>query len=134
MSALYIIWNDSNNLGIPIIDEQHRGIISTINSLHHFIRAGHGDEIINPTMIMLSQYTEVHFKTEEALMAEAGYPNLEEHLVLHRELAKKTRKLSVNAGRDKDSDMVLTFLKTWWLGHIGIEDKKYVPFMIDSND
>jgi len=30
---LYIVWNQNNNVGIKIIDEQHRGTISTINSL-----------------------------------------------------------------------------------------------------
>lgn len=32
--ALCIVWSDTNNLGIPIIDEQHRGIISASNSLY----------------------------------------------------------------------------------------------------
>jgi len=54
-NILYIVWSDNNSVGIPIIDEQHRGIISTINSLHFFIQAGHGDEILKPTLIMLEQ-------------------------------------------------------------------------------
>ena len=128
-NTLYIVWKDNNNLGIPIIDEQHRGIISTINSLHYFMQTGHGHEIIKPTMIMLEQYINIHFKTEEALMARANYPALKEHIVLHKELAEKTKKLSINAIRDKDSDMVLRFLKEWWLDHINKEDRKYTPFL-----
>ncbi|MCK4542570.1 MAG: hemerythrin family protein [Spirochaetales bacterium] len=128
-NILYIVWSDNNKIGIPIIDEQHRGIISTINSLHYFIQTGHGHEIIKPTMIMLEQYTYVHFKTEEALMAEASYPAFEEHIVLHKALLKKTKDLSIDANRNKDSDMVLKFLKEWWLGHINKEDKKYTPFL-----
>ena len=125
-NILYIVWSDNNKLGIPIVDEQHRGIVSSINSLHYFIQTGHGHEIIRPTMIMLEQYTDVHFKTEEALMAEANYSALEEHIVLHKELLKKTKKLSIDANRRKDSDMVLKFLKGWWLSHINKEDRKYV--------
>ena len=45
-TTLYIAWNDDNKLGIPIIDEQYRAIISTINSLHYFMQIGHGDDII----------------------------------------------------------------------------------------
>jgi len=30
---ILIVWDSSFNLGIPIVDEQHRGIVSTINSL-----------------------------------------------------------------------------------------------------
>ena len=71
-NTLYIVWNDDSNLGISIIDEQHRAIVSTINSLHYFIQIGHGNEIIKPTMIMLEQYINIHFQTEEALMAAEG--------------------------------------------------------------
>jgi hemerythrin len=128
-NILYIVWSDNNNVGIPIIDEQHRGIVSTINSLHYFMQTGHGNEIIKPTMIMLEQYVDIHFKTEEALMAEASYPDIEEHIVLHKELVGKTKKLSIDANRNKDSDMVLKFLKEWWLGHINKEDRRYTPFL-----
>ena len=30
---LYIRWNESNDLGIEIIDEQHRGVVSMFNSI-----------------------------------------------------------------------------------------------------
>ncbi len=43
---LYIIWHPDNDLGIPIIDEQHRGLVSAINSLHYFIKADKGVEMI----------------------------------------------------------------------------------------
>ena len=87
-------------------------------------------------MIMLEQYVNVHFKTEEALMAEASYPAIEEHIVLHKDLVEKTKKLSIDVEKNEDSDMVLKFLKKWWLTHINIEDQKYAPFLrklIDSN-
>jgi len=80
-------------------------------------------------MIMLEQYTEVHFKTEEALIAEAGYPALKEHIVLHKELTEKIREISINANRNENSDKLLEFLKQWWLGHINKEDRKYAPFV-----
>ena len=126
---LYIVWKDHNDLGISIIDEQHRGIISTINSLYYFIQSGLGEEIIRPTMIMLVEYTNVHFKTEEALMLEAGFPSLKEHLILHKSLLEKTKKLALETPKNKDPERVLSFLKDWWLDHIGTEDKKYAPFL-----
>ncbi|HDL18487.1 MAG TPA: bacteriohemerythrin [Bacteroidetes bacterium] len=128
-NILYIVWSEINKLGIPIIDEQHRGVISTINSLHYFILTGHGQEIVKPTLIMLEQYVDVHFKTEEALLTEANYPALEEHIALHKGFIEKIKKLSTDPNRNMDSDLVLKFLKEWWLGHINKEDRKYVPFL-----
>ncbi len=135
-NTLYIVWNDNSNLGISIIDEQHRSIVSTINSLHYFIQIRHGNEIIKPTMIMLEQYINIHFQTEEALMAQASYHAFEEHVELHKTLIRKTKELSIDANKNKDSVMVLKFLKEWWLGHINKEDRKYAPFvkkLIDTN-
>ncbi|BCO09520.1 hemerythrin [Desulfolithobacter dissulfuricans] len=128
-NILYIVWSDNNNIGIPIIDEQHRGIISTINSLHYFIQTGHGDEIIKPTMIILEQYVDIHFKTEEALMKKANYPDIKDHIVMHKKLVEKTKNLSIYASSNNDSNIILKFLKEWWLGHINKEDVKYAPFL-----
>lgn len=124
---LYIIWSDNNKLGVPIIDEQHRGIISTINSLYYFIRIGRGEEILKTILTTLEQYAEIHFKTEEELMTQANYPAVDEHRVLHETLIEKTKRFSVEA--DRDTGLVLKFLREWWLGHINKEDRKYVPFM-----
>ncbi len=126
---LYIIWNDDNKVGIPIIDEQHRGIISTINSLYYFIQSGHGKVVLKPTLVMLQEYTVVHFATEEKLMVEARYPAIEEHMVLHKKLVKETNKISFKANREKEPDIILKFLKEWWLNHIRKEDRKYIPSM-----
>ena len=62
-------------------------------------------------------------------MAEASYPAFEEHIALHKKLVEKTKKISRNANMNKDSDMVLNFLKEWWLAHINKEDRKYSPFL-----
>ena len=80
-------------------------------------------------MLMLEQYTHVHFSAEVALMAEANYPAIAEHIVLHKKLVEKTRTLSIDVNRSKDSDAVLKFLREWWLGHIGTEDRKYALFL-----
>ena len=131
-SLLYIVWNEKNNLNIPIIDEQHRGIVATINSFHHFAQKGQAREVIRPTLLILEQFTELHFETEEALMKESGYPRFEEHRLLHQELMKKTRSIARETTQMIDSDVVLQFLKQWWLGHINVEDRKYAPHVIST--
>jgi hemerythrin-like metal-binding protein len=128
-NVLYIVWSDSNRMGISIIDEQHRGIVSIINSLHYFLRKGRGEKILQPVLIVLEQHTHIHFETEESLMAEAGYPALEEHIILHKELTRKTDNISREVYINKDMDMMLKFLKEWWSGHINKEDRKYAPFV-----
>ena len=128
-NILYIVWSENSNLGISIIDEQHRGIISTINSLYYFVQTGHGNEMVPSILAMIEQYIHIHFKTEEGLMKEAGYPAFGDHVALHKELVEKTKSLAIEASGTKDPDVVLKFLKDWWLNHINTEDRKYGPIV-----
>jgi hemerythrin len=127
--TLYIVWSEENEVGIPIIDEQHRGIISTINSLHYFMQTGKSGEIIKPILIMLEQYTIIHFNTEESLIEDAGYPDLENHRKLHDNLLANTRNFFIELNKSEDPAILLKFLKDWWLTHINVEDKKYVSLV-----
>ena len=124
---LYIVWSDANNTGIPIIDEQHRGIVASINSFHYFTQRGNGLDALKPTFSILEQYTDLHFRTEESLMYEAEYPAVDVHVVCHRELMKKTTAVLRDPAAYGDEAAVLKFLRDWWLTHISREDRKYAP-------
>ncbi len=126
---LYIVWMDEDNTGINIVDEQHRGIISTINSLHYFIQNGHGNEVIRPTILSLDQYIKIHFDTEEELMNKADYPEIQEHISLHRAWTSKAQAVFKESYEYKDPCLLLRFLKNWWLNHIKEEDSKYIHHM-----
>lgn len=121
---LYIVWQASQETGIPIIDEQHRGLVSTINSFYHFLRLGQGALAFGPTLSLLIAYARLHFQTEEALLREARYPHLDLHRALHAELARKLEDLKREGAAESGSDL-LPFLKDWWMGHIAQEDRKF---------
>jgi hemerythrin len=53
-------------------------------------------------LLCLAQYTEIHFKAEEALMAEASYTAIKEYSFLHKTLIEKTKKLCIEVSRDKE--------------------------------
>ncbi len=125
-NALYIVWQTSNNTGIPIVDEQHRGIVSTINSLHYFL--GHGDASVafEPTMDVLNHYTSLHFMTEEALMRAAGFGGVEDHVALHNDFMNRVRSMARYRASNDQVQELLVFLKDWWLKHINKNDHDYV--------
>jgi hemerythrin-like metal-binding protein len=129
--SLYIVWNESYNLGIPILDEQHRSIVSTINTLHHFIQNGKSESIISAILNNLEQYTSIHFTTEEQLMLKFGFPDLNKHISHHRHLASRTAEmLDSSEGVGNHGQATLQFLKEWWLDHISLEDPKFVPYLM----
>ena len=80
---------------------------------------------MKPTLSILEQYTYIHFKTEEKLIKEAEYPDLENHIILHDELMKQTKEIALEAVSHKEPELALVFLKEWWVNHINKEDKLY---------
>lgn len=129
---LYIIWSDRNNIGIPILDEQHRSIVATINSLYYFVGMKRDIEVLAPTIEIITQYTRIHFRTEEAILADCAYPDLDEHMQLHQQLVAKMKQIAAESNESGDTGVLLKFLKDWWLDHINVEDIKYAPFVLSK--
>jgi hemerythrin len=124
-NALYIVWQPANEIGIPIIDEQHRGVVSAINSLRYCIQSGNATTAYGSTMDLLNYYTRMHFQAEEQLMKEAGYPEVEEHMAHHVKLMEQFVAMTKKAANEDSADDLLVFLKEWWLNHINNEDREY---------
>ncbi|MDR2351665.1 MAG: bacteriohemerythrin [Deltaproteobacteria bacterium] len=125
MKKLLIIWRDVNKTDIPIIDEQHRGIVSVINSLHDSLGTKREIQILEPATEMLVAYSKIHFMTEYELLEESNYPDLVAHNKLHEKLIKDMTKHFYESRNEKDSSIMLDFLKEWWLNHINKEDMRY---------
>jgi hemerythrin len=70
-------------------------------------------ETAKPVLSILEQYSALHFETEEAFMAEADYPGFEEHVLIHKDLMKKTKMISQKAAPYGYVDVALRFLKAW---------------------
>ena len=125
LQPLFIVWSDIHDTGINIIDEQHRGIVGTINSLFYFINNSHGDVAVMPTLAMIEHYTQVHFLSEEELMAQSGYPGQDEHKQLHQNLVLEMNRIKPHS-RDYNGPVdLLQFLKIWWTNHINKIDHSY---------
>ncbi|QBG47206.1 bacteriohemerythrin [Verrucomicrobia bacterium S94] len=126
---LYIIWKSDNELGIPVVDEQHRAIISVINTLHYFTIHNMGKEVLESILITLKEYTKYHFMLEENVMEMEGYPDFDHHQKLHNQLAIKMKQISSKIKIEHDPGELLKFLRDWWLNHICVEDRKYAEFI-----
>ena len=123
---LYINWVERNNTGIRIIDEQHKGIVSLINSLHFSIVQEGCRDITLPIARSIEYYTDIHFHAEQLFLEKAGYPDIKNHLSLHNEFVRTARRNE----REHEPSELLGILKDWWLHHINVEDKKYVPHVL----
>jgi hemerythrin len=123
---LLISWGPDNEIGIPIIDEQHRGIVSLINTFEFSTQHDQQTEFyLNTIFTMMDGYTKLHFATEEEFLRLAGYAELEQHKESHAALIKKSFAVAGKSMRLRDPDIYLQFLKEWWMTHINHCDRLY---------
>ncbi len=128
---VFIPWSTTLSVGITSIDEQHKVLVNLINELHAAMRQRRGANVLNDVLGRLKDYTVKHFKYEEKLFAQHGYPEAEAHAQIHSKLVEKVLDFAedIRAGRATVSMDLLRFLKSWLTDHIMGTDKKYGPFL-----
>ncbi len=122
---VFIKWDVKYSLGIPILDEQHRGIVTTINSLHFGIRHHYIENTFAPIIEMMSDYTRIHFEIEEAYLEMLDFSQAKRHHELHGELMEQLLHTGKMSLYNKDPHHFLDFLKSWWISHICNEDLQF---------
>lgn len=124
--TLFIQWHERNETGIALIDEQHKGIVSIINSFYYLMGKGAGNRILYSCVSeTLKNYSRIHFITEERLLEIAGYADLPAHKELHKKLSVEIDRIEYAAIQENDAEPLLEFLKKWWLEHINEQDMHY---------
>ena len=127
---ILIHWKPSYELGIPIIDDQHRGVVTIINSLHYGMQNKHGESIIRPIIHMIQEYTRIHFELEEDFLAKCYFPDLDSHQLLHKELIGDLLHTGRESAFVRDPFKFLDFLKKWWIDHICNKDRQFRDFLL----
>jgi hemerythrin len=127
----FVQWNDGLSVGMDVIDDQHKKLVSIVNRLYDAMRNGKGSEILGDVLSELIEYTRYHFTAEEALMKDNAYPGYQSHRSAHSMLVEKVMdlELDLKAGKIALSVQVFQFLKDWLVNHIQGEDKKIAPFL-----
>ena len=129
MRAMFIVWKDEYNLGIPIIDEHHRGIVTDINSLYYAMKDEHGAAALKPIVHMVKEYTRIHFTVEEAAMRRSNFPGVPAHHRRHAGLLRKVKSVGAESLINQEPTLFLEFLKDWWINHICVEDRKFADYL-----
>lgn len=130
---IYIVWKDSYNTGIPILDEQHRGLVSIINSFffHRSDPAKGIDKMLVVTADMFKAYVKINLLTIEKLMAQSSYPKLEEYQLLHATIISKIDVMEAKFRKAADGQGFLEFIKSYWFTTIENCKKEYIPHIVD---
>ena len=122
-----IKWDETCRLGIKELDEQHKNLFKICNDLIRTIVENRAAEAGPETIQQLTDYAELHFRREEELLQQAGYPEAREHHLEHNRLMNDLLlfKSEYIAG-NLDSSKVSQFLIEWILHHVKGTDRQYV--------
>jgi hemerythrin len=121
-----IRWTPLLAVGVDSIDSEHQVLFSVANRLLEAMRSNGAAEV-SQLLAELEAVALEHLAFEESIMAEAGYPGLEEHRASHASLRCELAGLrgeldgsdvtGVQARRTND------FVCDWLLDHISGEDR-----------
>jgi hemerythrin len=121
------IWTEQLNVGIPVIDQQHRRIVEYINQLDDARNDGHSREEMGNLINDLVDYTVSHFGFEESLQDEANYPFAKSHKKVHELFTQRVADYQARFDKGEDVSKGLnSLLVTWLFNHIKRDDTDYV--------
>jgi len=121
-----IIWDSSFETGIPKVDIQHKHLVDIINSLVDAIGHAPADSL-KDIVGKLKDYALYHFQTEEKIMEDAVYHDLQAHRAEHAAFVDQILLFDLDiilATEGLAWDM-LHFLRGWLTNHILVVDKKF---------
>jgi hemerythrin-like metal-binding protein len=129
-----ITWGPKLEIGIGIVDSQHRRLVDLINQLNEAIEGGRGVAVVGETLEGLIDYTHTHFRTEEDLLKEHNYEDYDLHRREHRIFTDQIEiyRDRLDAGSLRISSEVMEYMRGWLLTHIGSSDRAYIRTLKDA--
>jgi hemerythrin len=132
-----LTWNDGYVIGIPEVDEAHKGIVDRFEQLYDLMKSGQGHAYYHELLSFLRSYVDTHFSQEEALQNRMGFPYLQEHRKSHEQFKEQVVRI-LEQQNDKEvsnQDLIRLnlFIKEWLIHHILVEDKRMGAYLTEKD-
>lgn len=123
-----LVWQERFNIGVDIIDREHRKLFSILNRL--FMPRENDEKnqwVYQEGIKYFKDHAMKHFSEEEVYMASIGYIGFETHKRLHDNFRKKTlpaleKELKRTNYSEESVSHFLSVCAGWLIGHTLIED------------
>ncbi len=134
-TGVLIPWIKDYELGVALVDKQHRVLVDLINQLFAAMQGGKGRQTLQNVLDELVNYTTTHFADEEKLFLATDYPGKKGHLEQHKTFVDSISQFRSDflAGKVVMGSETVAFLKDWLLKHILGTDKGYVSYVLKGS-
>lgn len=123
----HISWTDDLEVGVQLVDDQHKQFFRAANELAEAMWDGRGKEMVGKTLDFLADYAAMHFREEEDLMSRHSYPEISSQKRAHEIFNKQMKDLQTRlAGGESASNISIELLNgscEWFRNHIRMMDK-----------
>lgn len=124
---MQVAWTDDLEIGVVLIDTQHRELFSRAAAFLAATERGEGKAHVLETLGFLAGYAVSHFEAEEALMRDSGYPELSAHRREHQAFHATLHDLTMAFARQGLSDLLAAStsrkLVAWLDDHVRTTDR-----------
>lgn len=131
-----ILWREQLSIDGGLIDQDHKTLIAIINTFEAVRPGPDGRALLETVLDELERYAEVHFRREEQLQRQVGYPQARVHrrhhrMLMHNVIAARTEYATAASGTDLTvfRDHMAAFLHDWLLDHIIRNDLPMKPYV-----
>ncbi len=129
-----IEWNDSNNVGSELIDQQHLEWVRLYSKLEDLFLNTPQKEQADIKLQLLKElvdFTYIHFKEEVRILYKHDYPGANKHRMMHENFHQQVYQQyrNIEAGEVVLTSEILSMIKTWFLTHTSTEDKKAFQYI-----
>lgn len=122
---LQVSWTDEYEVDGGVIDKEHQSLVEMANCVFQMASPEVDSSAMIEVVKALFLYMEYHFRHEEELMIECGYPGLLDHSQCHRRIVDEMTS-SLRATKDiRQYAVKLRYMMVdWVVAHMINEDKK----------
>ncbi|MGC2167043.1 MAG: hemerythrin domain-containing protein [Gallionella sp.] len=130
-------WDDNLSVGVPEIDYEHQHFISLVNDLNEAIVWRMDIDQIRQCMKAVIEDAIAHFKHEEVMLSNWGYPDLAAHAKLHTQILVALEQINrrFSEGKLSEYDWIDAGLKVKHIlvEHLLTDDMKYRDFKLSHH-
>ncbi len=133
----FIEWSKQFSIGVEEVDNDHRKLVNLVNKIHAMNSREEKDlDRVLDLFEELLSYSRWHFRHEERLMQNYGYPEFFNHKKEHGDLEQLATELyeKLLNGDESIIDKLMLFLKNWLMDHIVGTDMKMGRFLVQQTD
>lgn len=132
-----LLWNKNLEVGVNLIDEQHKKWFEKADQLFEAGKSGKSKEYIIQMFDFLDDYTKTHFRDEEKYMQSISYPEYNLQKQMHEGFIKKLSELRKEYETAGANITVIIganqFILDWLTKHISNADKKIGEYARNNN-